>query len=750
MNKRIHLRNMSLIIVLGLLLYSNTLQNTFQFDDNRMIESIATYRSVKKFIPSGLISRTLPQLSFFLTYRLSRFTTVWFHLGNILNHIIIAILVYWIFYLLLQHDYSNPPSSRSSSGLRQAGKTTDYSDETADVRGRRCEDSDNMLEDEAISTQITADRQSPYTFSLITALLFVTHPLCTESVNYIIARYAQFAVIFSLLGLLFFILYFQNKSKKIISKFYLLGTILSFFATLHSKEVGIPYFISGIFLYFWFFGISEEKFLEWIKKKIWLLVSFFLLFFLVCWYATPIKKRIVTTGLAEIGRYFLIENKIFFYYMRLMLFPYFGLNVDHHILWPESLISLSTILFLVLNIFFLYFSFYLKRRNKIISFGLFWVYLFLLPYFFIVSVELMVEYRVYPAIIGFVAILAYLFEFYIQKKKIKIISFTLLVLSFFVATFLRNLVWINPTTLWSDAVKKSPNKPRARSNLGTAYILAEKYNEAIEEFSKAIRLNPRAVEPHANLALVYAMKGETDLAIEEYKRTLNLGVIDMGQKAKLLRNLGSLYATKKEFTLAIEEYRKALEINSSAADIYHEVGLIYYQLNDDEKAISNFNKAIEIHPGYAQAYNSLGILYDLNGNYDSAIAAYKKAIKNSHNYAEAYYNLGISYENKNLLDEAIQVYQEALKINPHYAKVYNNLGNIYYKKGEYEKAIENYRKAIIFDPTLVTAYNNLGTVYTEKKMYNEAEEIFEKILEIDPKNKEAKNNLQEAKRKLRK
>ncbi|HCJ66526.1 MAG TPA: hypothetical protein DHV62_04175, partial [Elusimicrobia bacterium] len=140
-----------------------------------------------------------------------------------------------------------------------------------------------------------------------------------------------------------------------------MGTFISFLATFHSKEVGILYFLIGIFLYSWFFGIFEEGLMNWMRKRIWLLVLFFSLLFLVYWHYSEIKGRIIATNLSQMGRYFLIQNKVFFYYLRLMFFPYFGLNVDHHILPPKHLFDFSTIISLVLNILLVYFCFHLKK-----------------------------------------------------------------------------------------------------------------------------------------------------------------------------------------------------------------------------------------------------------------------------------------------------------------------------------------------------------------------------------------------------
>jgi protein involved in temperature-dependent protein secretion len=57
-------------------------------------------------------------------------------------------------------------------------------------------------------------------------------------------------------------------------------------------------------------------------------------------------------------------------------------------------------------------------------------------------------------------------------------------------TFQRNATYRDPVLLWSDTVKKSPQKARPRNNLGHAYALHDDWERAIEEFRIAVQLDP--------------------------------------------------------------------------------------------------------------------------------------------------------------------------------------------------------------------------------------------------------------------
>ena len=52
--------------------------------------------------------------------------------------------------------------------------------------------------------------------------------------------------------------------------------------------------------------------------------------------------------------------------------------------------------------------------------------------------------------------------------------------------------------------------------------LTQKYDQAIEEYSKAIRLNANFIDPVHNRGMSYAAKGDYDTAIADYNAALKM------------------------------------------------------------------------------------------------------------------------------------------------------------------------------------------------------------------------------------
>jgi len=83
-------------------------------------------------------------------------------------------------------------------------------------------------------------------------------------------------------------------------------------------------------------------------------------------------------------------------------------------------------------------------------------------------------------------------------------------------------------------------------SIGTMLMETEKYDEAIEQFTKAIDSNPRFIEAYCNRGIAYKRKGDYDRAIADYHQGWSLDSEDVD----ILYNLGLAHMDKKEFLVA--------------------------------------------------------------------------------------------------------------------------------------------------------------------------------------------------------
>jgi tetratricopeptide (TPR) repeat protein len=107
-------------------------------------------------------------------------------------------------------------------------------------------------------------------------------------------------------------------------------------------------------------------------------------------------------------------------------------------------------------------------------------------------------------------------------RRIEFIFIIGIVLIYCWATYERNFVWKDEFSLWSDVVKKSPDKARGYNEVGMCYYERKMPDKAIPFFKKSLSLNPDYDIAHNNLGLCFLGKGLINQAVEEFREAIRL------------------------------------------------------------------------------------------------------------------------------------------------------------------------------------------------------------------------------------
>ncbi len=278
-------------------------------------------------------------------------------------------------------------------------------------------------------------------------------------------------------------------------------------------------------------------------------------------------------------------------------------------------------------------------------------------------------------------------------------------------------------------------------NLGIAFLLAERYNDALEEYERILKIDPNNSEARFYLALTFYKQGDYERAIKEYERALKFSV----KKDKIYNNLGLAWEKKGHLDKASNNYRKAVELDSECYKGYNNLGRIDYLRGDYEEAIENYRKALALKPDLSESYFYLGLICYKKGLNSEAIKMYQKAREISDEIAELHSNLGYALEREGRLDEARREYESACSLDPDLIQAHNNLGNIYYRNGAYDKAVAKFIKGIeLAGSQTIEAHYKLGNIYYKRGMKEEAITEWEKALKIDLAHGESQEKLKRA------
>ncbi|KAF0979484.1 hypothetical protein FDP41_001462 [Naegleria fowleri] len=198
----------------------------------------------------------------------------------------------------------------------------------------------------------------------------------------------------------------------------------------------------------------------------------------------------------------------------------------------------------------------------------------------------------------------------------------------------QNMEYEHAITCYSNAIELTPNLADAWSQRGLAYLKAQSYAQALNDFNHALKLD----SIHANTqncmgVLHYYGYGVVtinyEIAFSWFEKAAKQG------HAKAQHNVGLLYyygcGTPETYTKAIEWFKS----NPTAFFRFFDY------LRDHSKALKWYEKAA--NQGHHEARYSVGHLYYRNQNYTMALEWLTKAA--NHNHSQAQYMLGTMYYN---------------------------------------------------------------------------------------------------------
>lgn len=141
-------------------------------------------------------------------------------------------------------------------------------------------------------------------------------------------------------------------------------------------------------------------------------------------------------------------------------------------------------------------------------------------------------------------------------------------------------------------IDRSSHSAMARSNMGSAYLLAGKFDDAAREFEEAIRQNPKLSTTYVNLSNAYWRAGRLDDSIESLRkaRTLLPDDVEVGF------DLGNALAERGDLAEAEPLIRAALSISHRRPDVYSSLGVLLVKQNRWDEAIETLRRGAAEHP----------------------------------------------------------------------------------------------------------------------------------------------------------
>ncbi|TSC58688.1 MAG: hypothetical protein Greene041619_398 [Candidatus Peregrinibacteria bacterium Greene0416_19] len=470
-----------------------------------------------------------------------------FHLASLLLHAGNAVMVVWLLFLLL---------GRSSRGSREPPSTT--------------------LRESGLPAATAA---------FCGGLIFLLHPLQTESVAWISARKELLATTFALATLLWYMHADEGRRGRMFSW----GTLL-FLLALTSKPsvILLPFALLVID----FHERGRVTFHDVIRKWPYALLS--LLFGLL-----GLLGKEAAISLSPLQTFLLAARSTTFYLQKFLL------PVGLSPIYPAPPIDLSPafIASVLIVAMLIAAAWIMRRRAPLVSVGIALFFTFLIPSFLSYghSSEVMLgadRYMYLPSV-GLILIFCLVIQGFwssIPKhpRNVFFVGLLGIVGLFGFLSHVQSNVWLTSDAHSTRVLALYPNSAIGQNNLGFALLSQGKLQEAVPYFERAIGRNPLYADAIVNLAVVRAREGRLDEADALLRRSLAA----YPGHAQTHFNLAGIALTRGDLLLAEHLYEETLRLRPYYAPALWQLAQAEWQRGKSDEAAAHYRALLLLDDSY--------------------------------------------------------------------------------------------------------------------------------------------------------
>lgn len=508
--------------------YANSLNTPFIFDGVNYLRDNPEIRSLWPLgdLLSHVKSRPLGYLTFALNYAAAGNNVVSWHITNLLIHVAGACAVFGI-------------ARRAFASYRLAAR---YGDAAARL-------------------------------GLAVAVMWVVHPLCTQSVTYLYQRLESLMGMFYLFTLYAFVRYAQAGRKT-----WAVLSLLSCLAACATKEVAV----TAPLMVLWYDRVfAARSWGELLERRgifhglLWLTLLL-PLYLINSIYAEYPSAGILDTSRMTAWMYARTQPEIVFHYLRLAVVPY-GLNIDYA--WQPTpddwrlygpwMAAIGVLLLLTL---------WAVWKNPPLGYVGGWWFVVLAPTSSVAPIiDMAFEHRTYlsliavvvlEVIVGFESIGWLVRRIGGEAATVSVSRWSICIVSVAALTALtlhRNHDYRSELAMWRDVRFKVPHNPRGHYNYGVYLQTAgspPEVEEAIREYHETLKLDPHYADAYLNLGALANWKQQYAEGEANYRNFLRYRPDDLSGLTGLAEALVRLNRTQE----AQPFVDRALELDPDNAD----------------------------------------------------------------------------------------------------------------------------------------------------------------------------------------
>jgi protein O-mannosyl-transferase len=498
--------------------------------------------------------------------------------------------------------------------------------------------------------------------ALLAAVLWVVHPLQTESVTYISQRAEAMVGLFYFMAVWFSIRALEPGA----SKRWMWGALVCGLLGMATKEVMVsaPLFVA----------IYARAFVVGSWREVWTrhqrlmagLASSWLLLAIVVVHEGGARGASAGFGLGvSPWTYLLTQCDALVLYLKLSFWPHplildYGIPLVHSVaeVWWQGAIIVGLFSATVWAVI---------RRPALGCLGA-WFFMILAPSSSVVPLvgQTIAEHRMYLPLAAIV-VGAVISIYSLLGRKGMIVSGVMAV-ALIVVTVRRNQDYATTISICEDTVAKRPDNARAMALLADYYRRAGKLPEARKWLERSLEIQPGVRPVLNNLGNVWQELGEPAKAVDYFKAALALRPGDV----QTMNNLGNALVLAGRVDEGVAQLETAIQTSPNAWEARFNLASVLAQSGRMEAAAAQFELLVKERPDDAEAHNRYADVLLALGRKTESLAQLETAVRAQPENADLHNRLGSALGRQGRMREALEQFEAALKLNPSHASALQN------------------------------------------------------------------------------
>jgi Flp pilus assembly protein TadD len=185
---------------------------------------------------------------------------------------------------------------------------------------------------------------------------------------------------------------------------------------------------------------------------------------------------------------------------------------------------------------------------------------------------------------------------------------------------------------WAEAqAREGPNLAENQATLGSAYVEAERFADAVPPLEAALRLGDRTAATEDALGSALFSLGRAAEALVHLRRAATLAPRD----ERIQFNLGNALNRSSQPEAAAEAYARAIAINPEFPDPQANLGALLIEHGHARDAVPHFARAVELRPNSAVLETDLASALAATGQFAAAMSHVRRALELNPSYPPA-------------------------------------------------------------------------------------------------------------------